>query len=243
MHYTQNINLIDSELKKIFEDVKIDSNDYRSLYITLKTPLLENINKKIELSVYVNQSNLNSENPSLVWGYYTNPNERINSIQFMTKTSDMSRLLEEVITDNRLDILYLESLTIDEIINESSTNDDVIILDNTYMSSDDTIEIYTENLKKFFEKTLSVDIDKIILKEFDENGDIVKWDKLAIGESIFELELSKFTSKNKETISSKDWLEIDKILKSLPNVEDIYSNKGALSESLWFKAGSKVKLL
>lgn len=228
MSYKENINKIDSQIRNIFSDVKIDSSDYRQLNIRTSNPLNENFNKNLEMQIFVNQKNINEEDPILEWGYYTDSNKLDNTIKFVTSISNMKDTIENIIKENRLNKEYLKEIAEVEMIYESSENKPVDHINETYKLSENHLKIDGLKLKTYFDEKYGLVIEDLGLVYFDVmsgklRGQYMSDDPIMGDEAVLEAKSISSKSYN-GNITPKQWVDIEKDLRKLPFVEDVNSN-------------------
>ena len=252
MSYKLNINKIDSQLKTVFENTKIDSSDYRQLYIIGSVPKEETVNDNLQIHLFVNQANLNNTDPILEWGYYTNSNDLKNSIKFKTPISNIGSVLGKIVIDQRLEESYLESIKDVKKVNESSIEggDNTIYknINETYDLSENHLKIYDKKLKNYFYENHGIISDDIELSHFDttsgrkrESSFVNSNDPVMGDEAI--LEIKGISSINYDgNISPKQWITIENTLRKLPHVEDINSNTYNYSTLVTFSTKIFVEL-
>jgi hypothetical protein len=229
MLYKSNINKIDYKLKETFSDVIIDNSDYRQLEI--KCNFLSE-NKNIDLVLVVSQKNLNIEDPLLEWGYYTNPIKKDNLVKFNSKIDNMTSILNEIISKDRLDLDYLKEAKIkfetDKIvkINESLEEIDSEIenINQTYELRENYLLIDRTKIKKFLEsKGFFIDIEDIYLEHYDPTTG--KNIDLSIYGNVSELHFDSISSNNMNgNMTLVNWAHIENILRKMPRVEDVSIN-------------------
>jgi len=226
MSYKINLNEIDTELKKSFNKVSINTKT-NNIEINLTSSILESANPKLAMSIFMSKHNLSQMNPILEWGYYIDTIKKGDSITFKTPLNEMILTIETIITKNRFNAEYLDTL-VTETINENVDDniDKEISLDNIYEVKGNDLIINRHNLREYFVQSLGFVIEDIVLSHFDAEtgkpkGNFINNDA-QLGDDN-ELNLSNITSMGHEgNISPKGWLSIEEELKKIPFVEDVF---------------------
>lgn len=229
MSYKENLNQIDVQLKKTFKNVSIDTKNPNKININLSSSLVENVNEKLEMSIYINNYNLNHNNPILDWGYYTNTNTKENSIVLESTIKGITSELENILIKNRFNADYLSSLIITEKINEDFKDeiDEEISFEDIYKVKGNDLKINRHNLREHFVQ-LGFVIEDMVISHFDSESGQPKGkfinDDPRLGDDN-ELSLSNIISMSHDgEITPKGWLKLEDELKKIPFVEDVYTS-------------------
>lgn len=227
MSYKDNLNNIDIELKKTFKTVSIDTEKSNNIEINLSSSILESVNDKLTMSLFISKHNLVQINPILEWGYYTDTIKKVNSITFKTPLNEMLSTIETIITKNRFNAEYLDTL-VTETINENVDDniDKEISIDDIYEVKGNDLIINRRNLREHFVHLLGFVIEDMVLSHFDAETGKPKGNFInnppQLGDDN-ELNLSNIISMGHDgKISPKGWLSIEEELKKIPFVEDVY---------------------
>ena len=226
MSYKANLNQIDIELKKLFNSVKINTNNHNAVDIELTSSILENVNNKLEMSIFINTHNLNQMNPILEWGYYTDTIKKDNSITFKTTLNEMLNMIKTITTKNRFSAEYLDTLISIEPINENINEeiDEEITLEKIYDIKGKDLLIDRHALRKYFEDK-GIIIEDMVINHFDfetgePKGTFINNEPFLGDDN--ELSLKNISLLNEDEITAKDWILLEEHLKKIPFVEDVY---------------------
>lgn len=243
MSYISNLNKIDHQLKQVFEGVKMDNNDFRMLNITLSTPTNENVNSNLELKMFINQSNLNIENPTVEWGYYTNPNDLTNSIKFRNGIDSISSVVEQIVNGNRLDESYLDSIKDVESINENVNNDEPSLnienINESYKLTEGRLNLNESKVKSYFKTKYGVIIESVSISYRDVNSGMIRKPSFTnannpvIGDEC-EIQLEGLSG----DFNSSTWVKIENDIRKIPFVEDV--NSSTYKQNVDFSFSTKV---
>jgi hypothetical protein len=125
----QNINKIDNDLKKVFENVYITEKTDRGNFLISITAnkmfLFEGCKKRIEVKVDINKSDLSK--PIIKWNYSLNPlNEKAEKIEKISYLNNIANEIYDIAANRRMVNEYFNSLESHvDLINES-VNTEVI---------------------------------------------------------------------------------------------------------------------
>jgi len=235
MSYKLNINKIDTQLKTVFKEIKIDNSDYRQLDIVASNPLEETVNEKMRIHLFISQANLNNNNPILEWGYYTDSNDLKNHIKFKTSIDSIGTSLNEIVKNKRLSESYLDSIKPEEKINESvevkdEGSDTIENINQTYELSENNLKIYGNKLKNYLFEQLGILVDDLELEYYDTTSgkkrepSFINTNDPEIGDEP-NMVLRGISSISYDgNISPKGWITLENHLRKLPHLEDINSN-------------------
>lgn len=252
MSYLNNINEIDNTLKNIFEQVSINTNDHRILDIKLSKPSKDSMNENLEMRLFVSQKNLNNISPILEWGYYTDPSNPTDSISFKSSASRIGDILNDVITNNRLNESYLDTIKGKvEKINESVEEEIVeeVQLNQTYELSEQYMKLFTKKLQSYLMEQLGLLVDDVEIKHFDESsGQLVSPtfanpnNTPSLGD-ISEVTLRNITSTSYDgNVSPKGWVLLEERLRQIPFVENLMVSTQKYSVEITFSTKVLVEL-
>lgn len=109
----QNINKIDFELKKLFENVYItEKSDKNNFYVEIscnKVFLFEGCKKRVEVKAYINKDDLKYDN--IKWSYSLNPLlENSNKIERVSYINSISKDIYDIAENKRMVNEYFNSL-------------------------------------------------------------------------------------------------------------------------------------
>lgn len=258
MSYTTNINQIDSELKKVFSNVVIDNTDFRQLNIKLSNPIYEGADDSLEMRLFVSQSNLNNINPVLEWGYYSDPLSMENSIKFRTPTSNLSEAVYQVVKNNRFSEKYLEGLKNqkEEKLNENVSTenieeDQITNINQVYDLSENQLKVNASKFKKFLENKFGfiIDNEDLTIDHRDVSSGKVRKPSFA-GQNLpergdeAEISINGLSSKSYDgEISVNEWLMLEKEIRKIPFVEDVFISTSKNNVSFYFSTKVFVELV
>lgn len=109
----QNINKVDTELKKLFENVYItEKADKQSYYVEIscnKVFLFEGCKKRVEVKAYINKDNLKFD--TIKWSYSLNPLvENANRIERISTINNLAKDIYDIADNKRMVNEYFNSL-------------------------------------------------------------------------------------------------------------------------------------
>lgn len=187
----QNINKIDFDLKKLFENVYIaEKADKGNFYFSItanKMFLFEGCKKRIEVKVDINKNDLNST--IVKWNYSLNPlNESAEKIERVSYIQNIANEIFDVASNRRMIKEYFDALEAHvDLINENTTgnlNEDLILSSiKKYIQpknidrTKDLIKLTVESLKMSDKFNLEKDLlatEKVEYVSFDDNSVKIK---------------------------------------------------------------------
>ena len=185
----QNINKIDSDLKKLFENVYIaEKADKGCFYIEIsanKMFLFEGCKKRIEVKTFINKDDLRTN--KIKWSYSVNPlnesSERINRTSIIDKIAND---IYDIASNKRMVNEYFDNL-------ESHVD---LILEN----NNNIVKVSFSDIVKKYDKTLK---DVIIGKNYMElclNENLKVSDKFNIERELLALEKVNYISFNNNNV-------------------------------------------
>jgi hypothetical protein len=224
--YELNVNKVHTELKRFFEDVKVDTSDYRKILYRCEKPLEGD--KFLEMKILVDTKNINNIDPILEWSYYTNPNAPDNLISFRSKSEGFGSVLNQIISEKRFDENYLKLLENknEEFskLNESLENQDTEVGNTEFIEKNGDNWFVSETAIKEILSEFGLVLDEIHMKIFNPEGGIRGTylnDEPQLGDTLeLEMELSP-KSFDGEILPSK-WIKIGQKFNGLECVEDVF---------------------
>jgi hypothetical protein len=141
----QNINKIDFNLKKLFENVyvteKCDKNNFFLEISANKLVNFENCNKRVNVKIEINKNDILSEN--IKWSYFINPlNESIGKIERISNINNIADDINDIVENKRM---------INEYFNALEPIVELILEDNK------VVDTLSSNISKVVEKYAKID--------------------------------------------------------------------------------------
>ena len=254
MSYVDNINKIDVQLKKSFQEVKINNSDHRVLDISLSDPVNENINSDLKMKLYVNQIGLNNTEPILEWGYYFDSNNPIDSAKFRSKINDFDIIINDVLINNRFSEEYLESITneynVELVVEDKDIEvEEGVLFNDIFEMKPGYMKIFGKKLQSYFLEKYGVLFDVVSCTHTEvTSGKVIGKNNIAtrrspkLGDEC-EIYVSGISSISYNgNISTTQWLSIEGELRKLPYVTDVYVSTYKYELSFTFSSDILVEL-
>jgi hypothetical protein len=156
LNLKHNINKINFELKKIFENVyiteKANKNNFYVEIVCNKMFLFEGFKKRVEVKAFISKDSLNFEN--IKWSYAINPlKENSETIERISNIANIANDIYDVASNKRMVKEYFDNLESHvDLINEECTPGGILTLEEVRQSICDTVDSY---VSKYCEKILS----------------------------------------------------------------------------------------
>ena len=206
-----------NNLKKIFKVVSFDTTNHSKIKIKATSPILENVNEKAELSMYVYGNNLIELNPVVKWGYYTNPLVEKESIEFNNNLNEIEFSIKEIFSKNRLSDEYLKEISISEISENNEENEVDVMWEWEVNDYGENVLVLFENKLKDYISDVKISINEMIYLDRLDNDIIYK-----LNDDILESYIIRdpqvgdhcqlTLSLDKEEFILENWLEIKKTI-------------------------------
>lgn len=237
--YKANVNKLDTQLKKVLTDIS---------YKDIPNGLLvegNNKEKNIPITIFVESANFTDIITNFNWGYYSDK-EKTNLIKFNNTSFDkISEEINNIFVNERFNKGYISYEPINEDINVDEVTEGI---DQSFTLKEDgdypVLEIDSKKFIEAFSDSYRVEILEF-LHRANVGGDVL--DKMydpefkssqfrlsTIGD-IAELEIEINSLSYDGNIPPIDWLDIERMIKNLPYVSEIWVNTNTRTVDIEFE--------